>query len=96
MNPIICEAINEQRLLSLWWEGGERIVQPHAYGINARDNEMLRCWQIDGYSKSGRVPGWKPLLTEEAHSFTILEDTFEPHRQYRQNDKHMTEIFAQI
>ena len=96
MNPLICNAINEQHLLQLWWEGGARIVQPHAYGINTKGNEMLRCWQVSGYSRRDGNKKWKPILVDHAHSFEILDDTFETHFEYRMNDKHMIQIFAQI
>lgn len=96
MNQLICDAITRRCLLSVWWQGGTRIVQPHAYGINTKGNPMMRCWQVSGHSRSGKVQWWKPLLVNEARDFEILDETFEPHHEYRMNDKHMTQIYCQI
>lgn len=96
MNPLIIDAIHKRHLLSLWWQGGLRTVQPHAYGINTRGNEMLRCWQVSGYSRSNKVPGWKPILVGGVHSITLLDDNFEQHAEYKKNDRHLITIFAQV
>ena len=96
MNQVIIDAITEQRLLSLWWQGGTRTVQPHAYGLNTKGNDMMRSWQVSGFSRSHKIPAWKPILVNDARSFVMLDDHFDPHDQYQPNDKHLTHIYAQI
>jgi hypothetical protein len=59
MREILCDAIQNHALLRLVYGGGERIVEPHSYGITRAGNEVLRAYQVSGYSSSGQHIGWK-------------------------------------
>jgi hypothetical protein len=53
MNPIICQAIRGRDVLTFYYDGHFRKVEPHAYGITTANNEALRCYQILGSSRGG-------------------------------------------
>jgi hypothetical protein len=62
MNQQICNAIRERRLIRFYYDGYQRIVQPYAYGIHKdTGNEVLRAYQVGGYSSSGDIPDWRLL-----------------------------------
>lgn len=47
----IVKAINEKRLLSVFYDGGERKIAPCCYGNGSRGQKLLRCWQVSGFSQ---------------------------------------------
>ena len=98
MNQKICNAIMERRLIRFYYEGHLRIVQPHAYGIHKNTkNEVLRAYQVGGYSSSGNIPGWRLYLVRKISNIEITDETFEnPALGYRKNDSAMSHIFCQI
>jgi predicted DNA-binding transcriptional regulator YafY len=98
MNQQICDAIRERRLVQFYYEGHQRIVQPHAYGIHKdTKNDVLRAYQIGGYSSSGNIPGWRLYKVSKISNIKITDKTFEnPAPGYRKNDSAMSYIYCQI
>lgn len=98
MNSAICRAINERRLIRLTYGWGNRIVEPHAYGLNDNGHELLRVFQTSGASDSGEPYGWKLLRCDEITSLTVLEDHFsDPRQGYRRGDKAIGEqIYCEL
>lgn len=96
MNSKICDAIQDQKLIEFYYEGGERIVEPHCYGLTTAGNEGLRAYQVDGYSSSGKM-GWKMFDLSKASSLNILDETFDsPRPGYRKSDRGMQEIYCEL
>lgn len=58
MHNMIIDAIHNQTCLEFYYDGGMRTVEPHCYGCG-RNGELLRAYQVCGYSESGNVEGWK-------------------------------------
>ena len=54
MNSDICTAINERRLLEIFYDPGSRIIEPHALGLGSDRNELLRAFQVSGASGFAR------------------------------------------
>jgi hypothetical protein len=98
MNPTICEAIHERRVLRLNYHWGHRVVEPHAYGLNDNGHELLRVFQVSGASESGEHHGWKLLRVDEIHGLHVLDDQFAgPRPGYKRGDKAMDQrIFCQL
>ena len=89
MNPIICQAIQERRLLRVNYTVGMRTVEPHAYGESASGNELLRAFQIAGPHAD---PGhdWDLFRVDRITSIDILTETFPgPRPGYRRGDSAM-------
>ena len=98
MDTRICEAIQEQKFLQIYYEDGYRIVEPHAYGENTKGHELLRAYQVQGSSESGEYRGWKLFRIDEMHSIHVLNDNFDGPRQgYRRDDSALNlTIYCQL
>jgi hypothetical protein len=98
MNNEICEAIEDKKVIELFYEEQKRIVKPHCYGIHKdTGNEVLRAYQIGGYSSSGNVPAWKLYIISEISGIVVTDEQFEnPCPGYKMNDSIMSVVFCQI
>lgn len=97
MHSTITEAIKQRRVLTVFYDGDRRTVEPHTYGINSAGNEALSCYQIAGTSSSGKPEGWKMLLLSKLGTVTMTEQKFTP-RTSRSPwaDNPMKQVFAQV
>lgn len=78
------------------YDGGTRVVEPHCYGISTAGNEVLRGYQISGYSSSGKM-GWKLFDLSKASSINVLNDSFSgPRPGYKTGDKNMQKIIIEL
>jgi hypothetical protein len=98
MNTTICSAIDSKRIIRFYYDGGLRIVEPFCYGLSKKDSkELLRGYQVSGYSKSGDTVGWKLFRVSEMSSLTMIDEQFSGVRPgYNPNDSAMTTIYAHI
>ncbi len=96
MNPTICKAIEEKRVLELRYHGYSRIVEPHIYGQDKKGEEVVRCYQLAGGSESGERAGWKLLKTKDAILVHLAETHFLPRPEYQKDDKVVMHVFCQI
>ena|ERR1051325_2296097 len=97
MNPTICDAISNLRVLQLSYDGYSRTVEPHAYGMSTANHEIVRVWQTAGGSVSNERTGWKLLRVDEIRSLMALPQTFTgPRPGYRKGDRDMRIIYCQL
>lgn len=97
MRNEIIQAINDRHRLVLRYKGAERVVEPHACGINRPGNEVLSCFQVSGGSGSASSNPWKLLLLNEITDLTISPETFpEPREAYVRNSELLIQVFAQL
>lgn len=97
MNPTIYKAIRERRLIEFVYDGGTRVVEPHCYGISTAGNEVLRGYQVAGYSESGQPEGWKLFLVSRMSAVRLLDEVFPTNRPfYNPNDSAMTHIYCHV
>jgi len=97
MNQIICDAIHNRRMLTFIYDGCPRIVEPHAYGLSRQRNEILRCFQTGGTSRSGRIPDWRLMRVARIMSLIVTEEHFSGARHgYKKGDKNMSTIFCEL
>lgn len=73
----IADAIRKRQVLKLWYDGGERIVEPHRVGYGSNGNAKLSCYQTSGFSRSGNHEGWKPFLLAKIRNCEPTGDSFE-------------------
>ena len=59
MNPVICQAIEQRQFLQFHYGGGLRFVEPYRHGYSTAGNEVLRGFQVSGYSRSRNSSGWR-------------------------------------
>jgi hypothetical protein len=96
MNPTICKAIEEKRVLELRYHGYSRIVEPHIYGEDKNGDEIVRCYQLAGGSESGERAGWKLLKIKDVFLIHLAETGFLPRLEYQRSDKVVRNVFCQI
>jgi predicted DNA-binding transcriptional regulator YafY len=94
----ICEAISKKRVIKFYYEGLERIVQPHVYGKNkTTGKEFLRGYQVGGYSSSGKIPGWRLFDVSKISEIELTDETFDnPAPGYNRNDPQISHIYCRI
>ncbi|WP_448212185.1 hypothetical protein [Colwellia sp. MEBiC06753] len=95
MKQELCKAIENVSLIELRYSGYSRTVEPYAYGRDKKGDEILRCYQISGGSKSGERAGWKLLKVREIYSLHPTSSPFEIRREYKRGDSAMEYIFCQ-
>jgi len=76
----IRRAITERRLLRFWLDGGARVAEPHDYGVRKGKVQLL-VYQLNGASRSGRLPDWRWVDLSRATDFEVLEQEFAGPRQ---------------
>jgi hypothetical protein len=96
MNGLIVAAIEQRRLLKLAYSAGNRIVEPHIYGVDGDGKELLRCYQIGGESRSAERHGWKLLRDEEIRNVEVLDVAFVRRPDYNPDDPAIRRVHARV
>ena len=93
----IMRALEERRVLMLAYAGGEpRAVQPHAILRKPDGTELLEAYQLRGDSESGAEHGWKHFALEQIADVRLLEERFEPRRDFRPVSSESGQLVAQV
>lgn len=96
MDKVICEAIKSQKRVKIVYDGSERIIEPHTFGLDKNGNGKIRASQASGYSESGN-PNLKLFSVHKISQVKLLEDNFNVNSFYRSgSDKGIPEIICQI
>ena len=95
MNSNICDAIENQFVIEFYYDGEIRVVEPHCYGVSSKGNEIVRGYQVGGYSSSGKM-GWKLYDLSKISDLVITSDTFDPENGYKRGDSAMSSIFCEL
>jgi hypothetical protein len=59
VNATICNAIANRLLVQFHYGGGLRVVEPYRHGYSNAGNEVLRGFQVSGFSRSRNPSGWR-------------------------------------
>ena len=96
MDKKICFAIKNKLRLKIKYNGTERIIEPHAFGLDKR-GEKLRAFQVSGFSVSGKPSGWKLFKCEDINSIVELTEYFEVRPGYNHSgDRQIPNILCMI
>lgn len=97
MNQTICAAIGSRKMLQFYYDGGTRVVEPYCHGISTAGNELLRAYQVSGFSQSENPVGWKLFEVGKISSLSILDRMFTGARpEYNPNDRVMSTIYCRV
>jgi hypothetical protein len=97
VNVVICDAIRARRLMRFVYEGYERVVEPHLYGVNSAGHEAVSAYLVRGWSASETAPGWRTYLVDQMRDTAALADAFEGSREgYNPDDTRMQRIHCRI
>jgi hypothetical protein len=98
MKSKICAAIDSRKVISFYYRGGIRFVEPFYYGLHkSTGDEVLRGYQVKGFSEFGEPFGWKYYLVNEISKLVITDNKFKGDRKdYKPNDPMMKKIICRI
>jgi len=74
-DELLRTAITQRRQIRFWYDGKERIAEPHDYGIQ-NGRPRLLAYQIAGQSNSGRLPAWRLVDVAGMTRLEILDRKF--------------------
>ena len=91
MLQTIRDAIQTRKRLTITYDPGGRLVEPHCLGVGSDGQVLLRAFQVAGASASGEPAHWKLLRVDRIRQLRATDETFDgPRPQYNPNDKAMT------
>jgi predicted DNA-binding transcriptional regulator YafY len=98
MLQMLIAAIEGRRLVSIWYDPGVRVIEPHALGVGSDDQLLLRAFQVAGASASGQPSHWKLFRLDRIRDAKLNGGSFKkPRPEYRRDDRAMTRgIIAQV
>jgi hypothetical protein len=96
MNTLVCDAIRARRLIRFVYEGYERILEVHIYGINSANHEMVAGWLVGGWSASRPEPGWRNYLLRDMADVHALAETFEPRPNFNPANPLFRQIYCHV
>ncbi len=97
MNTAVCEAIATRSLLQFHYAGGLRTVEPYRHGYSSAGNEVLRAYQISGYSSSRNPTGWRLFDIGKMGQLRAAPETFSTNRPgYAARDPSMWSVHCQV
>ncbi len=80
---IFKEAVRSRRCCAIRYRDQVqvRVVEPHAVYEDASGEVIVDCYQVSGYSESGRAfPFWRPFRMRKVSAAVLLKQTFVPRR----------------
>jgi len=93
MNDDICRAIRERCIVRFQYDGGIRHIEPYCHGFSRDDNELVRAYQIGGFSSSGETVGWKTYRIDRCSAVVVTGIVFTgPREGYDRADNRMATI----
>jgi predicted DNA-binding transcriptional regulator YafY len=98
MQSVLIAAIEGRRLVSLWYDPGVRVVEPHALGYGSGGQLLLRAFQIEGASASNRHFNWKLFRLDRMRDASFNGGSFPaPRPDYKRDDRAMKRgVIAQL
>ena len=98
MNPLLCSAIRSRRVITFYYDGGRRIVEPYCHGTSGAGHDLLRGYQTAGHSSSGAPQGWKMFRLDELSGVAMTDEVFANTRpEYDPGrEETMTTIYCRI
>src|SRR5262245_15665512 len=95
MNALLCQAIRGRRIVRFFYDGGIRDVEPHGHGCSKDYNDLLRGYQVAGYSRSGDPVGWKMFRFDRASGLMVTDTRSPgPRPEYDRDDDSMATIYC--
>lgn len=73
----IVEALEWTRLLIFEYAGTSRVVAPFVVGLSFELNPLMRGFQLEGFSLSGKGAGWRVFQVNEMDNVASHQEFFE-------------------
>ena len=75
IHQLLCDAINNRRLIEFQYKECRRVAEPHDYGMTKSVKKLL-AYQIEGESDSGDLPDWRWAKVDEINRVRMLDKVF--------------------
>ena len=75
---IIFEAMEYKNLIVFEYKESSRVVAPFVLGISSEGNPLVRGYQLEGVSRSGKGAGWRVFQLKEMQEVEKHWDFFIP------------------
>lgn len=93
----ICSAIESRKIIIFNYDGGSRRVEPYCYDISNKGKELLRAYQISGFSRSRNPSGWKLFHVSKIKGLQIVNEKYIKNRPgYNPRDPSMERIYCRV
>jgi hypothetical protein len=98
MRKDICSAIDSRKVVSFYYRGGIRFVEPFCFGLHKSfGKEVLRGYQVGGFSEFGEPFGWKIYTLDEISKLVVTDNNFRDDRKYyNPDDPMMKKIICRV
>jgi len=87
----LCEMIRQHRMVVLRGRedppGETRLAEPHAVYIGSNDRGFVDFYQSAGWSRSGKLPGWRRFALLDVVDMHQMDDSFTPRADYRPENR---------
>lgn len=91
MATTICDAIRSQNIITFWYDGSLREVEPHQVGYDHDGDLTLSAWQLSG----GSGVDWRDFHIAKTSAPTITLDSFSgPRPGYNPRNRKMRRILC--
>ena len=72
----ILNALEWQELLVFEYKERDRVVAPFVFGVSAEGNALMRGFQLEGSSRSGKGAGWRVFQVRELSMLGLYGEWF--------------------
>ena len=100
MNSTLMQAIQSKTVIKINYrdETGSRLLEPFCYGMGGSNNELLRAWEISGFSNHpDDVPNWRLFIVEDISSIELTDNHFTGVRpSYNPNDIAINRVYVHV
>jgi hypothetical protein len=73
---IILDAMDWPQLIVFNYDGSGRVVAPFVVGVSRDGNPLLRGYQLEGVSRSGKGAGWRVFQIRKMSDLDNYQDFF--------------------
>lgn len=73
----ILEAMEWPQLIVFRYGESDRVVAPFVIGLSSEGNPLMRGYQLEGVSRSGKVDGWRMFQVRKMESIENHQDYFD-------------------
>lgn len=75
---LILDAMDSMQLLVFRYGVSDRVAAPFVVGISLEGNPLMRGYQLEGTSRSGKGRGWRVFQVQLMHGLMNHHDFFAP------------------
>jgi hypothetical protein len=94
-SDLICEAIRCKKLLQFSYGNHTRVVEPHLFGRDSAEHDVLSAYLVRGYSESRQKPYWRFYLVSNLTLLTMLDERFPgPRKGYNPRGQRMLKVYC--